>query len=122
MKALATYQARLESRRHALSERLGLVTPSTEIATGDLVDQAATHGERLILYASREHLLSHLREIEEALERISGGRYGLCLGCNQQIVAARLAVFPEAALCVRCKEQTELHVRSGPIHWNDDQC
>lgn len=123
MPALSTYQARLESRRHEIQERLGLVTAAADLATGNLVDQAATHGERLLVFASRQQLFTHLREVEAALQRLSEGRYGLCVACRAAIPPARLRVFPEAAQCVPCASAEEQRVRAGvPIRWSDEQC
>lgn len=43
-----------------------------------------------------------LREIAEALERISNGKYGLCDHCGKPIPKARLEVVPHARLCMKC--------------------
>jgi DnaK suppressor protein len=45
-----------------------------------------------------------LRMIEEALDRIEAGDYGICLSCEEPIPAKRLAALPWAKHCVTCQE------------------
>lgn len=37
-----------------------------------------------------------------ALERMDGGGYGICVSCQQAIPFGRLLAMPEAATCVTC--------------------
>jgi DnaK suppressor protein len=46
-----------------------------------------------------------LRLITEALDRISSGDYGVCLGCDTPIPAKRLQAVPWARYCVICQDQ-----------------
>ncbi|NMA92045.1 MAG: hypothetical protein GX973_02840 [Firmicutes bacterium] len=80
----------------------------------DLGSETFERGKDLAL---QEQELGHLREIEEALERIEGGRYGLCLRCGQKIEPERLKVVPEAPLCVDCQgfEERRLKGSSRPV-------
>ncbi|MFK7966908.1 MAG: TraR/DksA family transcriptional regulator [Burkholderiaceae bacterium] len=48
-----------------------------------------------------------LREVEQALERLESGRYGLCERCDKDIPVERLAIQPAAAYCVPCQEAIE---------------
>lgn len=45
-----------------------------------------------------------LREIDEALNRIYEGTYGICEECGEEIDPRRLEVMPYARLCVACRE------------------
>lgn len=55
--------------------------------------------------ASREgRFLFH---IDEALERIENGAYGLCYVCNGEIGKARLEAVPHARMCIECKSKEE---------------
>src|ERR1700688_506782 len=40
-----------------------------------------------------------LREIRAALERLPSGSFGICLNCEEEIGAKRLAAVPWTALC-----------------------
>jgi RNA polymerase-binding transcription factor DksA len=43
-----------------------------------------------------------LADTEEALARLSAGRYGRCESCAGAITAQRLAATPETRYCARC--------------------
>ena len=47
---------------------------------------------------------AQLRLINEALDRISSGDYGICLRCEQPIAPKRLKALPWARYCVPCQE------------------
>jgi DnaK suppressor protein len=49
-----------------------------------------------------------LEQIEEALERMEDGIYGVCDNCSAKIPKTRLNAIPYAALCVRCAARVEL--------------
>jgi DnaK suppressor protein len=49
-----------------------------------------------------------LRLVEEALDRLDTGDYGICLGCDEPIAEKRLQALPWARYCVRCQEQIGL--------------
>lgn len=53
-----------------------------------------------------------LKKLDEALERISGGSFGLCEDCGDDIEIKRLEARPTATLCVTCKETQERHEHS----------
>jgi len=45
-----------------------------------------------------------LKLIEEALDRIQAGDYGICLSCEEPIPAKRLQALPWAKYCVSCQQ------------------
>lgn len=59
--------------------------------------------------AMLNHVLQQLRELEQALQRIADGQYGVCAGCGAAIAPARLQAQPEARLCLACQSARELH-------------
>jgi len=48
-----------------------------------------------------------LGEIQEALERVNNGSFGLCEGCQEAIPKARLNAVPYARNCVDCQRKAE---------------
>lgn len=48
-----------------------------------------------------------LVEIDEALKRISDGRYGICEICQAKIPKARLEIIPYARLCIKDKQKKD---------------
>jgi DnaK suppressor protein len=51
--------------------------------------------------------LTELKEIEEALDKISEGTYGICEMCEEPIDIDRLKVKPFAKFCISCREINE---------------
>ncbi|MCM3778458.1 TraR/DksA family transcriptional regulator [Microbacterium hydrocarbonoxydans] len=52
-----------------------------------------------------EAAASELRQVDEAMDRLDAGTYGLCAHCGRPIPAARLEVRPFATHCVACAEK-----------------
>ena len=71
--------------------------------SGDIYDQASSERDRELdlLLGDRER--EKLRSLDEALDRISEGEYGVCEECEEEIPLGRLKVLPFARYCVRCK-------------------
>jgi len=61
--------------------------------------------EKAYYFASRENKL--LASINQALERVESGGYGLCQNCGQPISRERLEAVPHARLCITCKATEE---------------
>ena len=58
-----------------------------------------------------------LRLVEEALDRLNAGDYGICLGCEEPIAEKRLLALPWARYCVACQESVgmEMNARREPV-------
>jgi RNA polymerase-binding protein DksA len=61
--------------------------------------------EKNFYYASQEG--HYLRSLDEALERIDRGEYGICEMCGDLIGEKRLKAVPSARLCIKCKSESE---------------
>ncbi|WP_419726773.1 TraR/DksA C4-type zinc finger protein [Terrisporobacter petrolearius] len=46
-----------------------------------------------------------LDEINEALDKLSDGSYGICTNCQQKIEQERLDIIPETTLCSSCAKE-----------------
>ena len=44
--------------------------------------------------------------VEEALDRLQSGDFGVCLSCEEAIAPKRLSAIPWARYCVTCQELT----------------
>ncbi len=53
----------------------------------------------------------YLVYLEEALQRIDDGTYGVCKVCHKLIPKARLEAVPTATKCVDCKSETKKRER-----------
>jgi RNA polymerase-binding transcription factor DksA len=48
-----------------------------------------------------------IAEVEEAIERLGHGQYGVCEHCGKKIGAMRLRLVPAARYCVECQNGIE---------------
>jgi DnaK suppressor protein len=72
---------------------------------GDMADQASGNNEVHIALKLRQTDAKILQAIEEALQRIEKGTYGICRDCGEPIAAARLMAIPWTRVCIACKEK-----------------
>ncbi len=45
--------------------------------------------------------------IDDAIERLVNGEYGICMECGERISEARLMARPYAVFCIKCKSRHE---------------
>ncbi|HLF95281.1 MAG TPA: TraR/DksA C4-type zinc finger protein [Planctomycetota bacterium] len=72
-----------------------------------LADLGTDSFEQDITLGLMENESDELHEIEEALDRIKDGSFGLCESCKKKIPKERLKAIPYARLCVNCKKKEE---------------
>jgi RNA polymerase-binding protein DksA len=72
-----------------------------------LADMGTDSFEQDMSLGLMENETDELHEIEEALERIKDGSFGLCENCKKRIPKERLKAIPYARLCVDCKMKEE---------------
>ena len=58
-----------------------------------------------LMLASSEN--DTVNEIDEALQRIETGYYGVCEECDKPIEKARLIALPSVRMCIKCKSNHE---------------
>ena len=73
----------------------------------DLGDQATAETERSFMLRLRGRERRLLKKIDEAIERIESGVFGICDKCGMEIDIRRLEVRPVTTLCIECKIQQE---------------
>ena len=71
------------------------------------MDNIQAIGQREQAAVTAEMIGRRLRQIDEAMERVRAGEWGICIECEEQIGPKRLLADPAAELCVRCKEKEE---------------
>ena len=109
------YRRGLLARRAELLSNLG-VKFDTIAAMGRVAeeDQAQVSHDEFISLSLNMLDYQQLRLIDEALDRIRAGDYGLCLSCGDPIPSKRLCAVPWARYCVPCQEQEGLHPVAEP--------
>jgi DnaK suppressor protein len=73
----------------------------------DTADFASDFYERELAMGLTETERARLQEVEEALDRLEGGKYGKCETCGNLISPSRLEALPFARLCIECKAKEE---------------
>jgi len=73
----------------------------------DIGDEAANIYNKQVLLSLNENERVRLQEVDEALDRIANGAYGICEECGEPIGLKRLEVRPVAKYCVSCKAKQE---------------
>ncbi|OGW55803.1 MAG: hypothetical protein A2Y81_03290 [Nitrospirae bacterium RBG_13_43_8] len=73
----------------------------------DLGDQATAEAERSLMLRLRGRDRMLLKKIENAIERIEQGIFGICEKCGSEIEMRRLEARPVTTLCIECKIQQE---------------
>jgi RNA polymerase-binding transcription factor DksA len=72
-----------------------------------LAEIASDSYERELSLGLMESKDRTLRQIEEALERMEAGIYGICERCGGKIRKARLNAVPYTSVCVKCASFTK---------------
>jgi len=72
----------------------------------DLEELASMEVDREFLFARSEEDRETLLLIEEALQRMDEGTYGLCLQSGMPIPVERLEILPAVDLCMTCQSPT----------------
>jgi DnaK suppressor protein len=70
-----------------------------------MADQASGTNEVHIQLKLKQTDAKILQAIEEALERVESGTFGLCRDCGEPISHARLDAIPWTRVCIICKER-----------------
>ena len=95
-------QALLKKRAQILSAlRLDRGSANERVAEED---QGTVAHEEFVSMRLNHLDYAQLRMINEALDRIESGDYGVCLSCEEDMPNKRLTALPWAKYCVPCQE------------------
>jgi DnaK suppressor protein len=100
----------LKEREQIVGEVKQIVESSKEMGQDgiqDIGDEAANIYNKQVLLSLNENERMRLQEVDEALDRIENGTYGICEECGGPISLKRLEVRPVAKYCVPCLTKLE---------------
>ncbi len=113
-KDLEYFKKLILKKRNEILEELGYIRESSKNENKETSGTDSTysihmadHGtdeeqrEKAYYHATREN--KYLLYLEDALNRIEEGSYGVCINCGKEIPKARLEAVPHTQLCVPCK-------------------
>jgi DnaK suppressor protein len=81
----------------------------------DPTDRASLESNRNFILRIRDRERKLIVKIEEALQRLEEGTFGVCEECGEKIGAARLKARPVTTLCIECKSAQEVDERKNRI-------
>lgn len=108
---MAEHDVQFDPRAQLGEERAHLTEQLDELSTGaedslefdenfaDSAQVAAEQGENRELAMS---LRKQLEDVDDALERLDEGAYGVCESCGAQITTERLQAMPATRFCINC--------------------
>ncbi len=100
-KLLTRQQEILEEIKDLAHEKTG------ERQVMDSADQALSISIEKLQSSLQQTEIDELHSIDDSLERLKKGEYGLCIDCGELISQQRLEYYPYAARCIVCQETAE---------------
>ena len=102
----------LQEERQKLIRQLGELGANEHgDLTGDLefgdgfADAAAATAERTEVLGLVDDITTLLSDVDQALQRVAAGTYGICDACGNPIGAERMEFRPTSRYCVECKSK-----------------
>lgn len=78
----------------------------------DPTDQATMESDRDFDLRIRDRERRLIRKIDQAMNRIKDGTFGICESCGGPISSKRLQARPVTTLCIDCKTAQEIEERT----------
>ena len=98
----------LHQKELLLSEAgIALNTLPDETLFPELGDQASADIDRNFMLRLKGRERQLLKKIDDALEKIENGNYGICEICGEEINIKRLEARPVTTMCIECKTEQE---------------
>ncbi len=82
------------------------MTDSPEVFA-DPADRATAESDRAFTLRLRDRERKLIKKIQNALDRLEKGEYGICEECGEDISVQRLKARPVTKLCINCKSRQE---------------
>jgi DnaK suppressor protein len=79
----------------------------------DPTDRASMESNRNSILRIRDRERKLIFKIQEALQRLNRGEYGICEECGEEIGIERLKARPVTTLCIACKSSQEIEERKA---------
>ena len=90
-----------------VAEKIKNESNTLKFEIGDIYDIASNERDRELTLMLGDREREKLAEIEDALERLKSGSYGVCEECGELIAEGRLLAMPFTRVCVDCKSKDE---------------
>ena len=101
----ATYEQLLLNKRTAVLSDLGIKPDVERPSAAAEEDRAQISHDEFVSLRINSLDYAQLRMVDEALDRLDAGDYGICLSCEEPIAPKRLRAISWARYCVACQER-----------------
>jgi len=108
-KQLATWRKELDG---GLNQTIQSMHKEEQTAFPDPADQATMETDRNFDLRIRDRERKLIKKVDQALNRIKDGSFGICESCGGNISAKRLQARPVTTLCIDCKTSQEIEERT----------
>lgn len=108
---MGKYRKTLAEKRAELSAGLQSRDEIAIERSADQADEIQRAIERELVIRNLDSKAHLLRNVTAALRRIDEGTFGVCLECEEEINAKRLAAVPWSPLCIGCQEAADREQR-----------
>ena len=99
------YREQLQQKRNDVLSGMGIKFDTlAKMGRVNEEDQAQIEHDEFVSLHLNSLDYTQLRLVDEALDRLDSGDYGICLRCEEAIPAKRLRALPWAKYCVPCQE------------------
>jgi DnaK suppressor protein len=110
---LNAFRTTLKNRKLELEQGAGNRQALAIETSSDEMDRVQLFSERDYAMNTMERNSNRLREVQAALGRIDDGTFGVCIVCEDDIHAKRLAVLPWASHCIACQEVADAEAKAS---------
>ncbi len=108
----------LQARKQELIALESHISPdkiqNLDLGHGDDMDIAESIVEQEMSITMKLRSSQELMLIDEAIEKIHKGRYGICENCEKVIENKRLKARPFVKYCIECQEEMERNSEESP--------
>jgi DnaK suppressor protein len=73
----------------------------------DPTDRASLESDRNFLLRIKDRERKLITKVNEAMDRVDNGTFGICESCGRPISEKRLMARPVTTLCIECKTEGE---------------
>ena len=103
--------------RNLLNQRINELRSEAEKTVEDMdedenfpdpSDRATLESNRNSILRIRDRERKLIFKIQEALQRLDAGEFGVCEECGEEISIERLKARPVTTLCIECKSSQEI--------------
>jgi DnaK suppressor protein len=81
----------------------------------DPLDRASFETDRDTIFRIRDRESMLIKKINQSLEDIENGDYGICQDCGNDISEARLKARPVTRYCIKCKTKRESYEKASGL-------